>query len=78
MKIGVYLYWASWKYKDKYLGFNSYEEMFNYLRKLYDTFVIHFLSVKDSWDRDDIEDIIKHIGECFEYIRVIVYDDYIE
>jgi len=50
MRIGVEIWWASFKYEDKYEAFNSYEEMFNYLRQLHDSFVIKFLSENSDWD----------------------------
>jgi len=80
VKIGCLIEKASnWKYKEVRV-FCSYARMVKFMRETYNRWVVKFLSSDDvdSFDPRDIEKIKKSVGECDLYIRLTIYDDYIE
>jgi len=78
MKIGCLIEKASdWKYKEVKV-FNSYTKLMKYMREKYDQWVVEFLGSDERFDSMYIKEIKEVAGECDLYIRLIIYDDWIE
>ena len=62
--------------KETYRQFDSFEEMIKYMKETYHSFVV------DLPNGPDFEYYLKKIksklGECDEYIHLLIYDDFIE
>jgi len=79
MKIVALIKKASdWEYSEIRV-FDSWEEMINYMMETYREWIVTFIMRKEfTCDKREIDAMTTMVGESDYYIKLIIYDDYIE